>query len=433
MQLGHHRRARIAVGVLVNALLATSVHAQSGQVYTNGQWFDGTGFRAGERYVVSGQFVTQRPSQVDRVVDLRNAFVVPPFAEAHSHNVESSRYDAVSRMHLERGVFYVRNPNSLPRFTEPLRGRLNGPGLLDATFANGGLTSTGGHPTAIAARQISRGTWLAAEGDGGFYWNIDSVADLNAKWPRILAARPDFIKTYLLHSEQYARRAVDTAFLDWRGLNPAILPEIVRRAHQANLRVSTHVETAFDFRQAVAAGVDEINHLPGFRPDRNRLRDYENLEQYQLTDDDAQRAARAGVSVVTTVGGIVEILRAVPPSDSSAALAARTLTMLRDNIRRLHRAGVRIAIGSDEYERSADFEIAQLSVLGAVDALTLFTWWVEVTPATIFPTRKLGRLQPDYEASFLVFSSNPILQLGDRSTMVMRVKQGIDLDRPRNP
>jgi len=40
------------------------------------------------------------------------------------------------------------------------------------------------------------------------------------------------------------------------------LPKVVEKAHANNLRVSTHVENAADFHYAIAAGADEIAHLP---------------------------------------------------------------------------------------------------------------------------------------------------------------------------
>ena len=77
--------------------------AQGSQAFINGQWFDGNGFRAGDRYIVDGVFSSTRPAKLDLTTDLAGAFVVPPFAEAHNHNVESSRIDAVSKMYLDRG------------------------------------------------------------------------------------------------------------------------------------------------------------------------------------------------------------------------------------------------------------------------------------------------------------------------------------------
>lgn len=64
----------------------------------------------------------------------------------------------------------------------------------------------------------------------------------------------------------------------------------MRRAHQAGLRVSTHIETAADFHHALVAGVDEIAHMPGFRGDPAvRLPD---PAIFEISDADALRAAR---------------------------------------------------------------------------------------------------------------------------------------------
>ena len=424
-------RGPFVAGALAFTAASSDVRAQSAQAFINGQWFDGSGFRAGDRYIVDGVFTSTRPAKIDRTTDLAGAFVVPPFAEAHNHNVESSRIDAVSKMYLDRGIFYVKNPNSLQRFTTPLQGRINRPGMLDATFSHGGLTGSGGHPIAIADRQIARGSWQASEGDGGFYWVIDDSTELAAKWPRLLAERPDFIKTYLLFSEDYEAHRRDTTFRDWRGLNPALLPAIVKRAHAAGLRVSTHVETAFDFRTAVAAGTDEINHMPGFRPERNDPRNYERMARYEISEDDARRAARAGVVVVTSIGAVLEILSRVPVGSELAPLAERTRSMLRQNLTRLHKNGVRIALGSDEYTRTTDFEAEQIAALNAVDNLTLLKWWVENTPATIFPKRRLGKLASGYEGSFVALAGNPVLDFANTKKITLRVKQGVVIPSPQ--
>ena len=57
----------------------------------------------------------------------------------------------------------------------------------------------------------------------------------------------------------------DAKYFGWKGLDPSLLKVIVQKAHAAGLRVSTHVESATDFHNALMAGVDEINHTPGFR------------------------------------------------------------------------------------------------------------------------------------------------------------------------
>jgi imidazolonepropionase-like amidohydrolase len=85
---------------------------------------------------------------------------------------------------------------------------------------------------------------------------------LESKWSKILSFKPDFIKIMLLYSEEYAKRKNNTTYFGNKGLNPELVPEIIQKAHQNNLRVSAHVETAYDFHIAVEAGVDEIAHLP---------------------------------------------------------------------------------------------------------------------------------------------------------------------------
>ncbi|HVG45623.1 MAG TPA: hypothetical protein VM890_12870, partial [Longimicrobium sp.] len=281
----------------------------------NGRWLGAAGFEPGTRYSVAGRIETDRPARVDSVIDLGGGWVVPPFGEAHNHNVDYStpaRTDSLIARYLGDGVFYAKNPGNLPRGRDSLAGRVNVPRGVDAVFANGLLTSTGGHPTGLYRRNLARGGMTAADGDGGFLWIVDSLPDLERKWPRILAGRPDFIKTVLVHSEEYERRRADTAYFNWRGLDPALLPEIVRRAHAAGLRVSSHVETAADFHHAVAARVDEINHIPGFRGDEHVQ--FSETRPYELTAADARLAAERGVWVVTTLGGIADFSPTGPDS-----------------------------------------------------------------------------------------------------------------------
>jgi len=94
------------------------------------------------------------------------------------------------------------------------------------------------------------------------YFTIDSEADLEKKWPLLLNQRPDFIKTHLRFSDEHEKRKGDQAYFGRKGLDPRLLPKIVAKAHAHYLRVSTHVSNATDFHNALAAGFDEITHLP---------------------------------------------------------------------------------------------------------------------------------------------------------------------------
>ena len=426
----HHSRPATRLGlalwlVLCGAVachrVAPAVPAEHVYELNNGRWLGADGFVAGTRWVVGARLTTRRPRQVDSVIDLAGRWVVPPFGEAHNHNVDYTtprRTDSLIARYLSDGVFYVRNPGILPRGRDSLRGRVNVPRGVDVVFANGLLTATGGHPTGLYQRNLARGAMTADDGEGAFLWTIDSLPDLERKWPRILAGRPDFIKVVLVHSEEYARRRNDTVYFNWRGLDPALVPEVVRRAHAVGLRVSAHVETAADFRAALAGGVDEINHIPGFRGDENVR--FTDTKAYEVTSDDAKLAATRGTWVVTTLGGITAFAPDGPDSlrrRQADALFTRNLRVLRD-------ARVRLALGSDAYRDDSVQEAAYLASLGLFTPMELLRLWSEATPQSIFPRRRVGCLEDGCEASLLVLAADPGADFANTRRITLRLKDG---------
>jgi len=406
---------------------------QGNLALTGGHWFDGQTFKDHATskktvYSAAGYFTSKKPSRIDAVIDLKNWFVVPPFGEAHNHNADFSdeeQWARIKGMYLRDGIFYIKNPTNLPRAAAPLAGRINIPTSIDIVFSHGGLTATDGHPLGLVKRNIERGGMLPEDADGGFCWIIDNVGDLDRKWPRILAGKPDFIKTTLVYSEEFEKRRDDKKYFSWKGLDPALLPEIARRAHRAGLRVSTHVESATDFHHAVVAGVDEINHLPGFRPENNDpVNGYDNLTRYRISDADAQLASKRKIVVVTTSGETIDF-SFKDGIDPKKAEAVRE--MLTHNLQILHRHGVRIAIGSDAFRKTSQPEALSLNRLGAFDRLTLLKMWCENTSWTIFPKRKLGFLKDGYEASLLALGGNPLDDFANIQGIELRIKQGVPI------
>lgn len=391
--------------------------------FVNGQWFDGQKFRSQTFYSVNGVLTTRKPSGTASVIELTGKYVIPPFGEAHNHNVEwnnEETFARTKRMYLEAGIFYVKNPNNLPRARTPLLGKINIQTSIDVVFANGGLTASGGHPLGVVRRNLERGGMTKEDAEGSFYFIIDGLADLDRKWEKILSGKPDFIKTYLQYSEEYEKRKDDEAYFDWRGLNPNLLPEIVRRGHRAGLRVSTHVETATDFHNALVAGVDEVNHMPGFRPEKGDWKKFQDPSRYKISEEDARLAARKRVVVVTTLVSAIE--HALQKKEGEPFDALRDLLVHNLNI--LKKYDVRIAIGSDSYRQTALVEALNLHQLGVFDNRTLLKMWCESTVETIFPKRKIGYLKEGYEASFLVLTGDPLQDFTNVRKIDKRVKQG---------
>src|SRR6185503_15717962 len=105
----------------------------------------------------------------------------------------------------------------------------------DVVWSNGGITAPDGHPLGLVRRNIARGNMTEADGEGAFVHTVANRADVDRKWPAIVADSPDFIKTLLLFSEEYEKRRADTTYFAWKGLDPKLLPYIVGKAHAAGL------------------------------------------------------------------------------------------------------------------------------------------------------------------------------------------------------
>lgn len=385
----------------------------------NGYWFDGSGFVFRKAtYIIEGRFSFDMKGKTDTVIDLGNHYIVPPFGEAHNHNVEGDVFlgeDSVINSYLRIGVFYEKNPNILPRLRKTIGPKINKPISIDVVFSNGGLTVKDGHPYALARRNIRLNpSWKEEDGEGSFYHTVHSIEELEAKWPKILADKPDFIKGHLLYSEEFEKRKDDTSYLGWKGLRPDILKKVVEKAHQAGLRVSCHIEMGMDFHYAVEARVDEINHMPGFRPQPGVP-----LSRYEISGDDAIEAGKANIVVVTTLE------MKVPVKTNYADTANNNYNNLnRKNLQLLKDKGVILAIGTDYYRGFTDAEVKYLNFLKVFSNLKLLKMWCVNTPKTIFPRRKIAALRNGYEASFLVLQANPLENFENVTQISLRVKQG---------
>lgn len=403
--------------------LAPSVRAQTTE-WTNGRWFDGKNFVERSVYSVDGMLTHRRPAQVDKTVDLAGKFVVPAFGDAHHHGIDSEEgLEAKIAQFLKAGIFYVKNPNVIPDLLgDGLRRRINLPSSIDVAFSNGGLTSTGGHPVALHASLAARGVFKGlqpSDMEGKAYFIIDSTDDLASKWPRIRAGRPDFIKTFLLFSDAGKRTKTKS-----QGLSTGVLEAIVARAHEDGLRVTAHIETAADFRNALHAGVDEITHLP--IPDREVSPD---LADFLIDAPTARLAARRHVTVVATANIFDRPALGLAGPEREPAYLARIRANQRTNLRRLADAHVPIAIGSDGISGEQPMvtaldEIRYLHRHGIFDNLFLLKAWTETTAATIFPGRRIGSLQEGYEANFLVLDADPLVDITNVERIALRVKHG---------
>ncbi|HEX5591004.1 MAG TPA: amidohydrolase family protein, partial [Candidatus Limnocylindrales bacterium] len=153
----------------------------------------------------------------------------------------------------------------------------------------------------------------------------DNAAELLENARGQLADGVDFLKLYL--------DGPDPARSPWTA---AQLAPVVELAHAAGLRVTAHSGRLNGAIEGVRAGVDAIEH--GF----------------ELDADVAAEMARRGTFLVSTLAvmrswqsfGATTTLPRFTTADSRRAIAAR-LERAEESVRLAHRAGVRIATGTD--------------------------------------------------------------------------------------
>lgn len=399
--------------------------------FTNGQWFDGRQFVPQTFYAVNGLLTHKKPPVVDEVVDLHNGYVVPPYGDAHCHHFDAAYNIAQqTEMYLHDGIFYAKVLTNSLSGARAVADKVNIPTGVDVFYAHGGLTGSNSHPISTY-EGIGLGYYNGKDmeahkeqilksrlRENDCYYIVDTSDDLEKKWAGILAGKPDFIKVYLEHSEDYETRKAHRGY--GGGIDPKLLPQIVARAHAAGLTVSAHVDSASDYRCALKAGVDEMAHLPGYYVGIN-----ENILTYTLSPEDAKETARRGVHVTPTAN-LTDYMERADEKQKTQTNQIRNLKLLKD-------AGVQFGIGTDSYGTDSLKEALYLSKLGVWNNLEMLKMWCETTPRAIFRKRKIGYLRDGYEASFIVLKADPLANFDNVTQIALRCKQGNVLQTPAQP
>jgi hypothetical protein len=389
--------------------------------YRNAVWWDGNSERSGSLYVRDGIFVDPAGATPHAVIDLEGAIVTAPFGEGHNHNIVESIFQRSNAEYLRNGVFYVKVPATYPPAIERIRDELNRSDTVDAIFSMGGLTSPGGHPVGLFVNTLSKTIYGGATYEdfrGQAFHEVANESEVVKAIQSIAGHGADFVKALVLYSEDYFDDGYDGRPL--RGLHPVLLPTVVNEAHKHSLPVTLHVNSAADFRAGVAAGVDEIAHLPGIAWPEDRT-----AEDHRLTAEDAAQAKDVNVAVVTSTY-VIDVRFKDQPDRLSAFESVQ-----RHNLSLLIAAGVEIRIGSDMYDRDGTGkgadptrgEVESLVDLGVFDARSVLALWIE-TGRKIFPERRIACFEQGCEASFLVFTDDPRTDLVNLSSLTAGVKQG---------
>jgi imidazolonepropionase-like amidohydrolase len=426
---------------LISVVLAFSSITTYSQVYQfkDGNWFINGKFTKTTFYTVNGYFTKEVPQKIDSVIDLQNKYCIPPFGDAHTHNLtDSYSLEAMVKQYLNEGIFYVQvlgNPSNSAKMS---REYLKEKQVLEAVFANGFLTATYGHgfypyePLALGIYsprdQIKKQEMVKKsrimENDAYFF--LDKIEDVDSKWASILNTKPDLLKICIMDVANYEnlRKAEK---VETYGVSAQIAEYIVNKAHKENLRVFAHIETAEDARFCAKIGVDGLAHLPGYGWNGKQ----ETQQKYCMTPKDAKLFKKAKMTITPTLNLDYSV-----EFDTSGKMTTfperfnNTVNYEKKIIKILYMEGVNIALGADDYGKTVSKEIDYLIKYNFFTNKELLDIYCRLTTQSIFPKRKIGEIKEGYEASFLVLNENPLLNIEAIKKIEGRIKKGRIINLP---
>jgi hypothetical protein len=278
-------------------------------VYRGAMIWTGRSFRRGDLSVAGSRIVARAPrGAAVTVEDARALFIVPAYANAHSHLTSPTVQS--SRSFLDAGVFYVWNPNTVVLGPDA-RAFFARHDTVDVKVSQGGITEPGGHPEPLYVNVLSQFVYRGRTREwflgNAFHYGATPAA-MTAALDRLVDQRADFVKAYLLHSEEYGRRRDDPAFNGSKGLNPANMPLLVREARRRGLDVVAHTETGADLLVAARTGVKVAGHLPGYAG--------AVTAEFRIGPDAAREVARSGMWLVPTYSVATAFSTATPRRES---------------------------------------------------------------------------------------------------------------------
>lgn len=418
--------------VFILALLSASVSYSQVYQFNNGNWWIKGRFEKKTIYSDNGYFTFKKPSSVDSVIDLKNQYCTPPFGDAHTHNLDGSyALNERIKQYLNEGVFYVQVLGNRGTGAVYARQVLAKQKTLEATYANGLLTAKYGHGF-YPYEPLDMGIYSPADqikyadsikksriSENNAYYFLDSIADVDAKWPLIKKYNPDHLKICLLDAADYPAKRKAEGF-DNYGLSPEVATYIVQKAHAEGYRVFAHVETADDARLCAKIGVDALAHLPGYGWDGKE----ENREKYCITEQDVKLLKKSGITIIPTlnIDHTTKYIDGKLVYNYPAKL--RSMQYESNIMRQLYKHKVPIALGGDYFGKTVEPEIDSIIANNIFSGAELIDIWSRQTVQHIFPKRKIGEIKQSYEASFIVFENDPTKNISAIKKVRMRFKNG---------
>jgi imidazolonepropionase-like amidohydrolase len=348
------------------------------------------------------------------IVDCGDATLLPGLINAHVHLTLSgsmsvledflAERDAGTEMLTARAIANLRAGVAVGTTTVRDCGTLN-----DVAFAVRALVEAG---EINGPRVLTCGAGLTISGGHCHFFchEADTTSELRAAVAEQAQAGADFIKIFATGGNL---TPATNPFAAQYGADQ--IRVVVETAHDAGLAVAAHAHAPEGIANAIAAGVDTIEHC-----------NFETEERVAYDPALVEEIASLGIIVCPTVVG----RKPLPPEEIEALVAANPIarrmwprmTEMRGNVRKMFDAGVVLIGGNDaggiprssfaEYPLgvAAMADFGQFPVgLSPLDALRAST----SLAARACGLTDTGRLDPGLRADLLAVDGNPLDQISD--------------------
>jgi imidazolonepropionase-like amidohydrolase len=404
-------------GIFLALLCLGAAQPNSGLLIRGAHVFDGTGKPAeaadvlvrGDRIVAVGPRL--RAPRGARIVDGRGMTLLPGLHDLHTHlrSPGLGGPDDLGKAyaaHLIHGITRAVDFSVSGEMIAPIR-EMTGSGAVAA-------------PNLALAVRIGVPGGHGTERGWGDFFTMEATTPRAAQlaMDRALPYRPDVIKVFA-DGWRYGRTP------DLNSMDLPTLRAIVTRAHAAGIPVITHTVSLDGAKVAAAAGVDALGHGIADVPvddalialmKANGTAYVPTMAVYEPQQDRAFLAAE--LSLLSPGERAREEARLARPLEPVGELEARRWAVLRENLRRMRAAGVRVGVGTDAgiggvYQGSSALrEIRILTQHGfsPAEALAAAT---SVSAGILRRGEQHGRIAPGQRADLIMVGGRPDQRIDD--------------------